>query len=207
MRPRDALGLLLAISLTTPQMAWAQQQGQPSQGLQRRGAPRGIRILVLDGQDAVNSLASRTAVSPAVQVFDSLGAPIEGAIVTFEAPASGPGGVFDTQQTSFTTRTDSRGQAVSVFTPNTLPGSFVIRVTARFENETATESIRQTNSSSAAAVENRPASRPWYKNWVWWAVIGAGAGAGGYFGYKAATDSSIPTISLTPGAITIGGPR
>lgn len=207
MRPRDVLGLLLALWLSTPQMALAQQQAQPSQSLQRRSAPRGIRILVLDGQDAVNSLASRTAVSPAVQVFDSSGAPIEGASVTFEAPSSGPGGVFDTQKTSFTTRTDSRGQAVSVFTPNTLPGRFVIRVTARFENETATESIRQTNSSSAAVVENRPATRPWYKNWVWWAVIGAGAGAGGYIGYKTATDSSIPTISLTPGAITIGGPR
>lgn len=207
MRPRGILGLIVAISLAAPQSVNAQEAGQPAQGLSRRAAPRGIRILVLDGQDAVNSLASRSAASPAVQVFDFSGAPVEGAVVTFEAPASGPGGTFDNQQTSFTTRTDARGQAVTVFTPNTLPGSFVIRVTARFENETASAAIRQTNSGKAMSVEYKPTEKKWYKSWVWWTIIGAGAGAGGYFAYRSISDSSNPTISLAPGAITIGGPR
>ncbi len=207
MKSRDAVGLLVAASLVFSSLPLAAQEPQPAQGLVRRSGFRGIRILVLDGQDAINSLASRTAVSPAVQVFDSNGAPVEGASVTFEAPATGPGGSFDNQQSSITTRTDARGQAVAVFTPNTLPGGFIIRVTARFENESATEAIRQTNSTGAARLESRSASRPWYRNWVWWTIIGAGAGAGGYFAYRSATSTSIPTISLTPGIITIGGPR
>jgi hypothetical protein len=197
-RPRDVLALVLALSLTAPQVVLAQQPAA-------RPAPRGLRILVLQGQDAVNSLPSSSAASPAVQVFDYLGEPVEGAEVTFDVPTGGPGGLFDNQKPTFTTRTDARGQAVSNFIPNTLPGRFTIRVVARFGGESAEASIAQTNSSKSQSVEYKPAHRPWYKDWKWWAIIGAGAGAGGYWIYSSSTSN--PTIGLSPGAITIGGPR
>ena len=164
-------------------------------------------MLVLQGQDALNSLALRSAASPVVQVFDRLGGPLEGADVTFEVPTDGPGGLFDNHQSSFKTRTDARGQAAANFMPNTLPGKFTIRVIAIAGDERAEVVIRQTNSAKAAGVEYKPQSRPWYKDWKWWAVIAAGAGTAGYFGYHAASSTSAPTISLTTGTITIGGPH
>jgi hypothetical protein len=208
-RSRGVLALLLAPLLSIPEVAQTQQPSPapPAPRASAKPASRGIRILVLQGQDAINSLAMRAAADPAVQVFDYLGEPVEGAEVTFEAPAAGPGGVFSNQQNAYKARTDARGQAIAPFTPNTLPGKFTLRVVARFGEESAEVTIRQMNSTKSASVEYKPISRPWYKDWKWWAVIGGGAGAGAYFGIRAINSSSDPTISLAPGAITIGGPR
>lgn len=201
------LAVAMAISPGLSGQQAAAVPGQPS-----RGASQAIHLLVLQGQNAINSLPSRTAADPAVQVLNYLDEPVEGVEVTFEVAPAGPGGVFENQKNSFTTRTDSRGQAAAVFTPNTLPGAFTIRVIARLDNQTAEANIKQTNSATQESVEysGRMEGRPWYKNWKWWTVIAAGAGAGGYFGYRAVHDSSgpnIPTISLTPGSINIGGPQ
>lgn len=200
---RDILAPVLALLLIVPEGLLSQQPGPPS-------APRvpasGLHILVLQGQNATNSLPRREAASPAVQVFDYLNEPVEGAEVTFEVPASGPSGVFENQKNSLTTRTDARGQAMAGFTPNTLPGSFAIRVVAKAGDQVAETLIRQTNSDKVEAVQFRPPpKRPWYKSWKLWTVVLAGAGAGAYLGYRAATSSSSPTISLTPGPIVIGG--
>ena len=209
MMPRGVLALDLALLLIVPEAVRCQQPNPAPPVATPASKPpkRGLRMIVLQGQDAVNSLPLRAAANPAVQVFDYLGEPVEGAEVTFESTATGPGGLFENQRSSYGTRTDARGQAVAVFTPNTLPGGFVIRVVARLNDESVEATIRQTNSAKSTGVEYKPPSRPWYKDWKWWAIIAVGAGAGGYFGYHAATSSSNPTISLTPGAITIGGPH
>lgn len=205
MRFRDILASSLALLLTVHTVGGAQRPDLPGGARTNSSPSRGLHILVLQGQDAVNSLPLGAAVSPAVQVFDYLGEPVEGAEVTFEVPAAGPGGLFDNQKNSFTTRTDARGQALAPFTPNTLPGSFTIRVIARANEQTAEVIIRQTNSTNSETLEyGLPPSRPWYKDWKWWTVIAAGAGAGSYFAFRG---SSSPTISLAPGAITLGGPR
>jgi hypothetical protein len=88
-----------------------------------------------------------------------------------------------------------------------LPGKFVIRVVATLGDDTAEASIRQTNSSRTAGVLYKQPVRPWYRDWKWWTLMGAGAAAGGYFSYRAVTTSSNPTISLAPGQITFGGPQ
>jgi hypothetical protein len=204
---RDILALILTVLLIFPEVMGAQQPN-PAGAAVPTSPSRGLHILVLQGQNAVNSLPLGAAVHPAVQVFDYLGEPVEGAEVTFEVPAAGPGGVFEIQKNSFSTRTDARGQALAPFTPNSLPGSFTIRVIARANEQTAEAIIKQTNSASSDTVEyGPPRSRPWYKDWKWWTVIAAGAGAGGYFAFREGGSSSNPTISLTPGAITIGGLR
>jgi hypothetical protein len=52
--------------------------------------------------------------------------PVAGARVTFSAPASGPGGTFAGAMTAAVV-TDSRGIATAPpFTPNGIPGSFII---------------------------------------------------------------------------------
>ncbi len=208
MRVRDILAIVLAFSLVVPGCLVAQEVSAPAgQAPQRAG---GLNILVLQGQDAVNSIRQHAAASPAVQVFGSLGEPVQGAEVTFEVPPAGPGGMFENQKTSITKRTDARGQAVASFTPNTLAGRFTIRVVARTEDEKAEVSIRQINSTKSDTVEYsaRP-GRAWYKDWKWWTVIAAGAGAGAYLGYRSATSSSSPsspTISVAPGGVVIGAP-
>jgi hypothetical protein len=206
-RSRDVLALMLALMMMAPGVGWAQPPGPTPAAQAPRTGARGLRILVLEGQDAVNSLPTRAAASPAVQVFDYMGEPVEGAEVTFEAPASGAGGLFDNQKTSFKTRTDPRGQAVTSFAPNTLPGTFAIRVVAKFGDETAEATITQTNSAKTTGVEYKPPTHPWYKDWKWLTLMAVGAGAGGYAIYWGVTRSSNPTITLTPGSVTIGGPR
>ena len=208
-RSYDVLACSLTLLLIAPETAWPQQPppSPPEKSASQRPTPRGLRILVLQGQDAVNSLAHREAAVPVVQVFDYRGEPVEGAQVTFEVPAAGAGGVFSNQQNSYRTRTDARGQAVAPFTPNALPGKFSIRVVATLGDESAEAAIRQTNSSKAAEVEYKKPPHHWYQDWKWWALIGAGAGAGGYFAARGGTSSSNPTIGLAPGQITIGGPH
>jgi hypothetical protein len=210
---RESLATVLAVLLlSVPQVAQTQELPTASQARPEEAVrtPRGLQIVILQGHDAVNSLRSRSAADPAVQVLDYLGEPIEGAEVTFEVPSAGPGGVFENGRPLFTTRTDSRGQATAAFTPNTLAGSFAIRVVARANDQKGEVLIRQSNSASLEAVEYRPPrSRPWHRDWRWWTMIGVGAGVGGYFAHRAisSSPSTNPVITLTPGVITIGGTR
>lgn len=173
----------------------------------RRITPGGLRIGILEGQNVINSLATKTAISPVVQVFDSLEHPVEGAEVTFEVPPSGPGGTFSNQQNIITTRTDARGQATAAFTPNSTPGSFAIKVTASAGGQSAEARIVQTNDSKAMLAGPVPPPKAWYKNWKWWAVIGAGAGAGLGLGLYFWDRNQTATITISPGTVVIGGPR
>jgi hypothetical protein len=205
---RDILTPGLALLLIVPEGLFSQQPIplQPTDAPVARPRSRGLHILVLQGQNAVNSLPTRTAANPAVQVFDYLDQPVEGAEVIFEVAPAGPGGLFDNQKNSITTRTDARGQAGAVFTPNTLPGSFSIRVIAKANDQTVEALIKQTNSATSDAVQYVAPKGHWYKSWKLWTVVLAGAGVGAYFGYRSATSSSTPpTISLSPGPIVIGG--
>ena len=140
------IGLLISpIPLSAqqpPAQATAPAPAEPA------GPPRGlsqgkIKILVLEGQNATNSLRSKTAISPVVQVLDSLEQPVEGATVTFEVAPTGPGGLFGTAPLA-TTRTDYTGQATAAFTPNNTPGTFSIKVKATIGDQSAEIGIRQT---------------------------------------------------------------
>ena len=175
------------------------------------GPPRGlaqgkIKILVLEGQNATNSLRSKTAISPVVQVLDSLEQPVEGATVTFEVSPTGPGGLFGTAPLA-TTRTDYTGQATAAFTPNNTPGTFSIKVKASIGDQTAEIGIRQTNDSKTSEAMLPVPPRPWFKSWKWWAVIGAAAGAGVATAVILSNRNDTSTITISPGPIVIGGPN
>lgn len=167
-------------------------------------AASGLRILVLEGQNAVNSIPTRTALSPVIQVLDAVNQPVEGASVTFEVPPTGPGGTFGNQHL-ITTRTDSVGQATAVLTPNDIPGPFVIKVTASFQGQTKEARIRQTNDSKTLEAMLPMPPRPWYKSWKRWALIGAAAG--GTTAALLILSRSDPTITISPGAVVVGGQR
>ncbi|MCL4794296.1 MAG: hypothetical protein KJZ84_07030 [Bryobacteraceae bacterium] len=166
----------------------------------------GLRILILEGQNAVNSLTAQEAVSPVVQVLDAVNQPVEGATVTFEVPPTGPGGTF-AGQIMATVKTDSTGQATAAFTPNSIAGPFVIKVTATFEGQTKTARIRQTNDARVLEATLPTPPKPWYKSGKRWALIGAGAGAGIAAAVILTRKGRTPTITISPGTIGIGGPQ
>lgn len=205
------IALCLVGLLVTPGPLLAQQapaQPAPSEpaGPQRGPVQGKLKILVLEGQGAVNSLASKSAISPVVQVLDVMEQPVDGASVTFEVSPTGPGGLFGNAPMA-TVRTDYTGQATATFTPNNTPGAFSIKVTASLGNQTAEARIRQINDSKAVSAMIPVPPKPWFKNWKWWAVIGAGAGAGIATAVILSNRGDKSTITLSPGPIVIGGPN
>lgn len=210
---RKFIAALLSLLLTAPSFVYGQQApGQPA-APQETGQPQATRpstgalkILVLQGQNAINSLTSKTALSPVVQVLDAVEQPVEGATVTFEVNPTGPGGSFGGVPIA-TVRTDLTGQATAAFTPNDTPGSFSIKVTATLAEQTAQIRIRQTNDRNAAMAMMPPPPKPWYKSWKKWAIIGGVAGGGIAATMILVNQTNTPTITISPGSVIIGGSR
>ena len=173
---------------------------------QRPAPSGGLRIIVLEGQNVVNSLPSKTAVSPVVQVVDAQEDPVEGVDVTFEVAPTGPGGVFANSKYIATARTDARGQATVAFTPNNTPGPFTIKVTAAKGGQTAGMSIRQTNDTKALSAGTM-AEKPWYRKRKWQLLMAASAGAGLAAILLTVNSSSNTTVNISPGTVVIGGPH
>ena len=106
-----------------------------------------LKLLVLQGKDAVNDLQGRTFTIPIVELLDDNDQPVEGAQVIFSLPADGPGGFFPGNTINFTTRTNVQGQASAPFTPNGVPGVALpsklrrprLTASARFQFPKATE--------------------------------------------------------------------
>lgn len=170
---------------------------------------RTLKIFVLEGQHAVNSLPDRVIVQPVVEVRDSNDQPVEGADVTFELPAAGPGGLFVNQQKVFKTKTNFRGQAGARLQPDTQTGKYEIRVTATAGNQTASAFISQTNSTQPVEIIEARKHRSVWAKWKWYIIAGAAAGvaAGVVLGTRNGESIAPPPISVGTGPITIGAPR
>jgi hypothetical protein len=205
---RNYLALALIVFISVP-CAFPQQPAPPAPAAP--AAPT-LTILVLQGADAINNIELHSAVVPVVEVRDMNERPIENATVTFELPATGASGFFPGQQLKYTTRTNLQGQAAAQgFVPNFERGRFRIKVTATFGNQTGSTSIYQTNASNAEAVQELSTPK---KFWTWWKIAAIVGGAGAVAGILAATlgggngsSSSSSTVTITPGPVTIGGPR
>ena len=206
---RGLLSIVLVLLLACPIQLLAQSPETQTATPPARGAASnrdGLRILVLEGQNAVNSIASKSAVNPVIQVLDILGQPVQGVNVMFEVSPTGPGGTFGDKPTA-AVQTDYQGQATAAFTPNGTAGSFVIKVTASTGTQKTETRIHQTNDRNVKEAMLAQPSKPWYKNWKWWAVIGAGAGAGVAAAVILTNRDQTSTITIAPGGVTIGGPR
>lgn len=171
-------------------------------------SPGGLRVVVLEGNGAINNIAAQKAHDPVVKVVDGAGAPVANATVTFTLPASGPGGAFLDKQKSATVRTGADGVAAARgLKPNKTPGQFEIRVMASVGRETARASVLETNALSAGAKSHG-------KKYVIIGVIAAGAAGGAIaaaMGGKGSTAAPAAASSaggsVTPGAPTFGPPR
>ena len=171
-----------------------------------------LKIYVLDGQGATNSIPQRKVTTPVVEVRDENDLPVEGAEVVFQLPEAGPGGTFPDGKHRRTVLTNLQGQANAPFFISTQEGKFEMTVSARKVSRVGTGKIEQVNSSRPIEDSVR-IRRPWYKNWKYLALAGAAATAvtaaitltGG--SSKSASSAPTPTIVITPGSPTFGGPR
>jgi len=200
MIPRSVAAMSLVVSLLAQNPASAQvtsAPSAPSSGVQR------LRVIVLEGEGAINHIPTRTAVAPVVEVRDENDQPVQGASVVFQLPAAGPGGTFKGGLKTQTAVSDSRGQAgARNLLSNDQPGRFNIKVTATLRDLSAGVVISQTNSTKLQTTI-APPSRS--KKWIWILVAaGAGGGAGIYF--TQFRNNSSP-VSAFAGPAVIGAPR
>ncbi|MBZ5594122.1 MAG: hypothetical protein LAP39_17920 [Acidobacteriia bacterium] len=170
-----------------------------------------IKIVIQEGQGAINNIQQHRAKEPVVQVTHEDGEPVRAASVTFQLPDSGPGGVFADGSKLLTIQTDEKGSATGRgLRPNQVSGRFQIRVTASYRGATASAVISQINAEPAAAKGGGG------KIFLIIALIG-GAAAGGLVAAKGGNKSSSsgPVVSpitnpptvLVPGTPSIQPPH
>ena len=170
-------------------------------------APPALRIVIVEGQGAVNNLKQRTAREPVVEIRDENNRPVAGATVVFLLPDKGAGGVFADGSTRFQTLTDQSGRAAARgIAPNNVAGSFRISIEASYLGKTATASILQSNVAGAAAGMSGKL--------LALLAVGGGVAAGAavalsHGGGKSPT--TLPTVqsgtSIVAGRPTVGGPQ
>ncbi len=189
----------------TPAAQAPAAQAQPAE------PPGVLKIVVVEGEGAVNNIRTRSATAPVVEVRDENDKPVAGAEVIFQLPPAGPGGVFHGWMRTQTVRSDENGRAAaSGYAPNDQAGRFNIKVTATLGNRTGSAVISQTNVYRGGG--GGPGISSARSGW-WKILVGVGA-AGAVIGAVAATrgngTASATTsrpITITPGPITVGTPR
>jgi hypothetical protein len=112
-----------------------------------------LRVLLVEGQGAINIVNKKTDRRLTVRVEEKFAVPAKGIPVTFALPDSGPSGSFDKRGArSVTVKTDDQGYAVARFyRPNKIAGQYAIRVNASMPGRpVSTASIPQTNARGAS---------------------------------------------------------
>jgi hypothetical protein len=115
-----------------------------------QGVQSGLRIVIVEGNEAVNSFGKEDAPPRqiTVRVDGDANKPVIGATVFFQMPADlGAGGTINGQRTA-AVFTDSEGLAKTTIQPNKSAGTFKIDVVASFQGVTATSLVTQINEHS-----------------------------------------------------------
>lgn len=176
--------------------------------LSAQTGPETLRVIVVEGQDAINNIRDRTARAPVVRVEDSEERPVAGATVNFTLPDLGASGFFPDGRTALSTTTDQNGLATGRgLRPNNVAGRFQIRVTASHQGQTGSATITQVNVAPAAAAKKGSGKK------VLLVVLVAAAGGGtavALRGKGSSNGGSNPPPSgttITPGSPVVGPPR
>ena len=173
-----------------------------------------LRISVVEGQGAVNSIQRKAGGPIVVEVRDETGRIVPAARVQFSTPASGPSGQVEGSHT-FVAWTDSDGRAhVNDLVPNALPGSFPVTVDALFSGRKGTATFNESNSPVETAITRTYSfNKPNHKlrnTLIVAGVVGAAALAIGLSlalsgGTKAVVAPTPTTVSI--GGVAVGGPQ
>jgi hypothetical protein len=175
---------------------------------------QGLRVIIIDGDEAANVVFNRMAAEPIIEVRDREDRRVPGAVVRFlvrrvrdRIPA-----LFRNGEAEVRTLTDAAGRArASAVTPLEL-GNFEIEIEVSHQGQTATATIRQTNyataadaradgrqptqgsSANAASQSVAAGAGGLSKLAVIGMVAGGAAGAGGgYYYYEQSQKKSAPT--------------
>ena len=176
----------------------------------------GLRIEVVEGQNAINNISRNTAYEPVVEVKDDQGQAVAGATVTFTLPAVGASGVFTDGSKTLIVQTDATGRATARgLHPNNQVGQFEIRINANSEGRTASAVVTQTNAAPAVTQ-----SRSGKKLAILLGLIGGGAVAAAAAASGGGSSSPSgpsappqggggggPVGTVTPGAPGFGPPQ
>jgi len=182
-------------------------------GMASAADQKALQVNVIDGEGAFNDIKRSQARTPIVEVRDDDGRLVQGAKVVFQLPDMGASGAFTDGSKTLVATTDPQGRAAAPgMKPNKIEGSYVITVTASKEGAVGRAEIRQ-NNTLAGGDQSMTTNNNHGKLKILIAIAGAAGGvaiaaahAGG--GSKSGgTTASIPTTSLSVGAVTIGGPR
>ncbi len=162
-----------------------------------------LRVVVIEGEDAVNITQQKTAVRPLVEVRDRNNLPVPGAVVTFsiQGGASTFGGA-----STLTVATNAAGQAaVTGLTPSAA-GAFQIQVSAAFQGQVATATIAQTNVMTAAQAAAAAGASGGGSSAGSAGGAGGGGAGGGAGGAAAGGAGGLSTTTLVvAGAAVAGG--
>jgi hypothetical protein len=151
-----------------------------------------LRIVVLEGEDAVNVVQQKTAVRPLVEVRDRNNLPVAGAAVTFTIGGGQPAAFAGGVQT-LTVTTNAAGQAAAGGFNVLGTGAVQVQVQAAYQGQIATAAISQTNVATAAAAAQTST---------------AGGAAGGGGGGISGTTIGIVGAAVAGGAVAatqVGG--
>ncbi len=146
-----------------------------------------LKIVVVEGEGAVNIIQAGTAVAPVIEVRDRNDQPVAGAVVTF-AIRNGRAGFSGARTLTVTTNAVGRATA-SGFAP-TGTGAVQISASAVAQGQTVTATIAQMNVATAAQAAGASGA--------------GGAGAGGAGGAGGGGGIGIGTASVIGGA-AVGG--
>jgi len=164
-------------------------------------APMRLRLVVLEGQGAINNIDEHRAKAPAVQVVDENDAPVRGASVSFLLPDTGPSGDFGDGVRLLTVTTDAMGHAAARrLAPNQIAGTFQIHATASYSGLTASATIDQTN-AQATAKNGRGSS----KKLLIIILAGGAAAAGAAVVARGHSTNNTSTSSSGPGTVIVAG--
>lgn len=177
---------------------------------QETGAASQLKVVIVEGQGAINNIRSRTGREMIVRVEDENQQPVAGASVVFTLPSQGPSGTFVNNEKTLVLTTDNLGTAVARgLTPNRVEGKMEIRITASHQGKTASATITQFN----MAVQNQKSGGG---NGKWIAILvaaGAAGAAGAVLGTRGNSSGPTPTptpppaISISPGSGSVGPPQ
>jgi hypothetical protein len=197
------LALALACYLAAAGRLSAQQPNPPPANVPPGGT---LKILILEGQNAVNNVRAPMPVQLAVNVLDQSDRPIEGATVIFQLPVMGPGGSFEGGVRSKQFITNSVGEASGSYTPNTERGRFTIQVTAILGPRTGMASITQRNSTATEIAQKAGWFSRHKKLLILTAVATGGTVVAAILATRSSSPPPPPTVTIAPGVPSVGGP-
>ncbi len=159
----------------------------------------GLKIVVIEGEGAVNIIQQKTAVAPVVEVRDRNNLPVPGVTVTFSI-GGGNSAAFAGGAQTLTVTTNAAGRAAAAAMNPLGGGSFQIQVSAAFQGQTAAATIAQTNVLTAAEAAAQTASAAGTGGSGGGTATG-GAASGGGGGLSATTIIGIVGAAVGGGAL------